>query len=317
MNTVSDIGISIIGVGNIAHEHARVLNSLDGVYLKGAFSRTAKNTEEFATVHKTTAYRDLDSLTSDEPEGIIVAVSADQIFRVSKELLPCKIPLLIEKPPGLSLEELGELASLAKKFSSPNMIGLNRRFMSHFLEGVRFLNEHGPLLGLLIEGHERLWQLENSVDESLIRKWIYANSIHTIDLLRYFGGEVSEQLSLNRSFTKKHTDQFNSIFRMENDCLATYISHWSSPGSWGVKLMGNGVSVLFSPLESGFTIDRTFSKTSLPISKYDQIFKPGFYNQMLAFKHLIEFGNLEWPAVDLDDSLKTYEIATKMILETI
>ena len=98
MNTVSDIGISIIGAGNIAQEHARVLNSLEGLYLKGAFSRTTKNLEEFTTAHNTTAYRDLDSLLSDEPKGIIVAVSADQIFKVSKDLLPYKIPLLIEKP---------------------------------------------------------------------------------------------------------------------------------------------------------------------------------------------------------------------------
>mgnify|MGYP006097266777 CR=1 FL=1 len=313
---MSNLSIAIIGAGYIADEHAKVVNSIEGLSLLGVHSRTHEKLLEFSKSHSTKAFKDIDSLLDEKPDGIIIAVSADQVFEVSKILLPFKIPLLIEKPPGLSLLEIKELARLAKESDTQNMVGLNRRHMSHFLKGIEIIKKQGPLLGLLVEGHERLWQLKGTVEVSLLNKWIYANSIHTIDLIRFFGGDISEQISFNESFGGNQADQLCSIFKMENKCLATYISNWHSPGSWGVKLMGDGVSAVFSPLESGITIDKSFSKTEIAISKFDKIFKPGFYNQMQSFRDLIRNGKLTWPSSDLEDTLKTYHIASKMILES-
>ena len=43
-------------------------------------------------------------------------------------------------------------------------------------------------------------------------------------------------------------------------------------------------------------------------SKYDIIFKPGFYKQMIYFRDLITKNKLKWPAQDISGSLKTFEI---------
>ena len=310
-----NLAINIIGAGKIAHEHVKAINLVEGMSVSGVYSRTKKTTSEFAEKYNVRHFLDINGVIESAPDGIIIAVSADQVFHLSKTLLPFKIPLLIEKPPGLSISEIKILAQLAKENGTLNMVGLNRRHMSHFHKGIEKIKNYGPLFGIVIEGHERLWQLRDKIDKKILDNWIFANSIHTIDLIRFFGGEVSQQLSFHQSFSNEFKDQLYSLFKMENNCLASYASNWHSPGSWSVKLMGHGISAVFSPLEEGYTIDKNFHKEEIPLSKFDKAIKPGFYNQMKAIQGLININSLEWPSVDLESSMKSYEIASKMISE--
>jgi predicted dehydrogenase len=309
---VSNLDIVIIGAGKIAHEHLKAIDLVEGMSVSGVYSRTEKSLSEFAKKYNIKSFSDISDVIESAPDGMIIAVSADQVFQLSKTLLPFKIPLLIEKPPGFSISEIEILVQLAKENGTLNMVGLNRRHMSHFHKGIEKIKSCGPLMGVVIEGHERLWQLRNKVDKKVLDNWIFANSIHTIDLIRFFGGEVSHQLSFHHSFGKEYKDQLYSLFKMENNCLAAYVSNWHSPGSWSVRLMGNGISAVFSPLEEGYIIDKNFSKEEIPTSKFDKAIKPGFYNQMKAFQDLINIGSLKWPSVDLESSMKSYEIASKM-----
>ena len=313
---MSNLDIVIIGAGRIAHEHLKAINLVEGISASGVYSRTTESRREFAKKYSIKSFSGIDEVLESSPDGIIVAVSADQVFQLSKTLLPFKVPLLIEKPPGLSISEIKILVQLAKENKTSNMVGLNRRHMSHFHKGIERIKSCGPLMGVVIEGHERLWQLRNKIDKKILDNWVYANSIHTIDLIRFFGGEVSEQLSFHHSFGKEYKDQLYSLFKMENNCLAAYVSNWHSPGSWSVRLMGNGISAVFSPLEEGYIIDKNFSKEEIPISKFDRVIKPGFYNQIKAFQDLIHNHSLKWPSVDLESSIKSYEIASKLILDT-
>ena len=54
----------------------------------------------------------------------------DQIFVTSKKILKYKIPLFIEKPPGLNIKQLQELNFLSKKYKTSNLVGYNRRYYS-------------------------------------------------------------------------------------------------------------------------------------------------------------------------------------------
>ena len=57
-----------------------------------------------------------------------------------KNILPFKIPLLIEKPPCLSSQELKSLIKISKKHQTNNMIALNRRYYSHFIDFLKIKN---------------------------------------------------------------------------------------------------------------------------------------------------------------------------------
>ena len=71
------------------------------------------------------------------------------------------------------------------KHSVPNIVGYNRRFYSVFDKGLKILEKNGRINSILIEGHERLWDLKKLNIKNYLKNWNYLNSSHTIDLLRF------------------------------------------------------------------------------------------------------------------------------------
>lgn len=309
---MSKINLGIIGAGYIANEHLKVLNEIDAVNVKGLASRTytrAKHLAKIYNIEKT--YVDIDSLINEcELDGIMILVSVDQIFEVTNKLIPLKIPLFIEKPAGLNPSETKKLATKADNFGTKNMVGYNRRYYSIFEKGIDIIKSSGKLLGVQIEGHERLWKIpKNKFSKKVKENWIYANSTHTIDLLRFFGGEIKSSYSLKKSINEINGDQFTSAIEFKSGTLGTYISNWFSPGGWSVKLYGEGVSVLFSPLEKGIWTNSNFEKFDILPDKRDTVFKPGFFAQAESFIDLIINGSLEYPGQNLEGAYKTMLVA--------
>ncbi len=311
---MSDISLGIIGAGNIAKEHLKVIRAMDGVRAVGITSKTRSKAEELAISFAIdNVYENINKLIKKcNVDGLIVLVSADQIFDVTKKLLPTQIPIFIEKPPGLFPEQTEALTNLAEKYGTKNMVGYNRRYYSIFHKGLEIINKHGQLCGVAVEGHERFWKIANrSIPQKIRENWIYANSTHTIDLLRLFGGNIKKINAKKNNVKEKNGDQFVASLEFDSGALGTYTSHWFSPGGWAVKLYGVGVTVEYKPLEKGIRINSDFQENEIVPDKVDVKYKPGFYRQMEAFTEMLTTGNLAWPGMDLENALKTIKLAQK------
>lgn len=313
---MSDIRLGIIGAGNIAREHLNVIKAMDGITVAGITSRTISKATELANEYDVDKiYENFDGLIKKcSLDGLMVLVSADQIFYVTKRLIPTQIPVFIEKPPGLIPEQTKTLTKLADKYGTKNMVGYNRRYYSVFQKGLKIINKYGQLLGVTVEGHERFWKIENrGIPQKIRENWIYANSTHTIDLLRLFGGDVKKINAQKNNVKEKNGDQFVASLEFDSGSLGTYTSHWFSPGGWSVKLYGVGVIVEYKPLEKGIWINTDFRKHEIAPDEVDLKYKPGFYRQMEAFMKMVNTGKLEWPGIDLEDALKTMELAQRFV----
>ena len=289
---------------------------MDGVRVAGMTSRTISKAEKLAkTFYIDNVYENIDSLIEKcSLDALMILVSANQIYDVTQKLIPANIPLFIEKPAGLVPDETKTLAKLADKHGTKNLVGYNRRYYSIFHKSIELINQNSGLLGVAVEGHERFWKIVGTDMPAKIREnWIYANSTHTIDLLRLFGGEVNKINTLKKSVKKQNGDQFVASMQFESGALGTYTSHWFSPGGWTVTLFGDGVTVNFKPLETGIWIDCDFKEHEIVPDDVDLEFKPGFYRQMEAFINMIKNGKLVRPAMDLAEALKTMELAQKFV----
>jgi len=311
---LSELRIGVVGAGHITTEHLKVLNAQNDVKLSGIFARTRARAEALAcNFDQLIVYDTLEKLIHDgRIDALLVLVSADQIYSVVKGLCRCGIPLFIEKPPGLSPKETKELADLAEEHGVVNMVGFNRRYYSVFHKGLEKIKAHGALLGVTIEGHERFWKIAGRVSPLIRDHWIYANSTHTIDLLRFFGGEPSEMHSLVSSHIETGGDQFLATMRFDSGALGNYSSHWYSPGGWAVRLFGEGVTVEFKPLESARWIDVQFQSHDIAPDEVDLAFKPGFLRQMEAFVQLASGEPLQWPAQNLREAAKTMLLTSRI-----
>jgi predicted dehydrogenase len=310
------IKVGIVGAGRMAVEHISVLKEVSGVEIVGITSRTRQKAGDlaarFGIPHVTD---DLNVLMAEaKPEGLLVLVSPEQMYSVSLEALECGVPVFIEKPPGMLPGEAWRLAETARVNNISTLVGFNRRFYSVFQKGCEIIKEHGPLLGLLVEGHERILDIRKRRlrPEGMLSTWLYANAIHTIDLLRFFGGEIEEMHALAHRRQEAMGDQFSAVMNFDSGALGTYVAHWLSPGGWRVVLYGQGVTVEFKPLESGVWTDSSFKQHEILADACDEQFKPGFYRQMVAFKELVLGGELVGPAQDLAGAYQTMHLAEKL-----
>ena len=306
--------VGLIGAGAIARKHLDVIRGIDWIEAVGITSRTQSKAEQVAREYEIpVCANDPDTLiTKAKPDALMLLVSADHMYKVCSDVIPCGLPLFIEKPPGITPDETKNLVELAKDYSVRTMVGYNRRFYSVFHKGIEVIRKNGELMGVRVEGHERFWKLADRLKESVRSKWIYANSTHTIDLLRFFGGEPSNVCAIARSHIEKNGDQFAAVMELDSGAIGHYTAHWYSPGGWSVVLYGEGVTVEFKPLESGRWIDKQFKTYNIEPDEVDVRYKPGFYAQMEAFGKMVRDGKLSWPGQDLDAAYQTMMLAQKI-----
>lgn len=312
------IKIGIIGAGWIAKQHLEVLCAMDNVEVVGITSRTRSKAEALAKEYGIAqCFDQVEELVAKaKPDALMVLVSADQMFKVTALAITFGLPLFIEKPAGMTPEENIKLAGLAKDNHVRAMVGFNRRYYSIFHKGIEIIKKAGPLLGVFVEGHERMWQKRGAntkFSSKELANWIYLNSVHTIDLLRFFGGEPSRVRTIaHKNFGEARGDQFAAIMELESGAIGQYSAHWYSPGGWRVALYGDGVTVEFKPLEKGFWTDKNFVTHEIAPDEIDVKFKPGFYRQMEAFQNLIRGVKMQWPLADLESSYKTMRLAEQI-----
>lgn len=136
------LNLAIIGAGKMAYEHLRLFRSLKKISLTLVFSRKIENAKKIADHFQIKNHTNrLQDITNYNLDGILICVSADSIFSVTKNLIKYKIPMLIEKPVGLSLKEAMILASLSKKYQTPNIVALNRRYYSNVMKVIPILKK--------------------------------------------------------------------------------------------------------------------------------------------------------------------------------
>ena len=141
---------------------------------------------------------------------MLILVSSEEIYPVLNKIIPYRIPFFVEKPPGLNFFAIEKLCKKVKKYKLKNMVGFNRRYYSNFLKGINIINQHGKLLGITIEGHERYWKIEKLISKKNKDNLLYSNSSHVIDLFRFFAGEIKSIKSFSTKRFNKKPDQFSS-----------------------------------------------------------------------------------------------------------
>ena len=307
--------LGIIGAGYIAEKHLEVINKITSLEVVAITSRTNSKAKKLAKNFSiNNVYNNLDDLIKDNYlDAILILVSPEEMFVTINKVIAYKIPFFTEKPPSLNLLDLNILCRKVNKYNITNMVGYNRRYYSTFKKGLKIIKDKGKLLGFLIEGHERFWKVSKSVNSVNRENWLYSNASHTIDLIRFFGGDI-KNISINKSsYIEKNGDQISISIKFINKVIGTYISNWYSPGGWSVRLYGEGVTVKIKPLEKAVWYDTKMKKHPLKEDPNDIKFKPGFYNQMKAFHKLLESGILEHPAQDLKEISKTFNLIKKII----
>ena len=300
----------LVGFGDIAPKHLEVLREFNceviGIVARNYDKAIIKGKEH--GIDK--VYKTIDNISADEFDFFTILVSPENNHEVLKQVIPFKKPILIEKPVTFSSKSLNNIIDFNKKYRCNIMVAMNRRFYSVFHKGLKYLEEKDKKIdSIVVEAPERFSDINLPKFSDIIRKnWMFSNSIHCIDLIRFFGGDIKkiETNSEPRKFT------YSAIGHCSNDVEFTYISNWKSPGSWSITAYSDKTKITYSPLENG-TILENNEKQTISSSEEDMKFKPGFYSQLDHFiSNVIPGNKITWPASDLIDHRKTIELVEKI-----
>ena len=320
-NNISLPSIWIIGAGQMALEHAKVLKAINYNFM--IIGRGEKNIEllkeKIDCLAITGGVEKYIKETKTVPECAIVAVNLTQLGNTCMFLLEngCK-KILVEKPAGLNYEEIKKIDCLSNEKGADVFVGYNRRFYASVLKAQKIIQKDEGIKSFNFEFTEwaHVIRKANKKKEEL-ENWFLANSSHVVDLAFFLGGNPVEMSSYIADKTDWYEKAavFSGAGYTETGALFSYQANWNAPGRWGIELLTEKHKLILRPLEK-LQIQDIGSIQSKYIDIDDELdlkFKPGIFLQdkaflendyqnlltiseqkkNLKFYHLIEQGNYE------------------------
>jgi predicted dehydrogenase len=289
--------------------HAKALTAVPELVLAKAVSRDPGKARAFAEAHGAPQAQSFDEfLAAPDVDAIWLVAPAPAMHRVGMRLAATQLPLFLEKPVGMSVAETREaLAAIG----SPHMVGLNRRFYEVIQAGKAMLDEAGGATGIEIQMPEYTLPLESRYDRSVLDAWHFGNSVHLIDLFRYFGGEVD----IVRSMVEQRTWWDQSVaasLRLSSGALGVFHANWGAPGGWRVTVSARDLQVVYQPIEQGRVLRRGQPDATLTPSGPDATFKAGLAGQARAFASMLQTGRLPAGAADLADYARSVQLVADL-----
>jgi predicted dehydrogenase len=286
----------LIGVGDMAVEYAKVLRAIDIDFV--AIGRGEKSAAEFHRRTKIVPFTGgIDAYVKTNPiipDGVIVCVGVGELKNASLRALSYGInTVLVEKPGGMGASEIKELSGAATDRRAAVWIAYNRRFYASVARAKEIAREDGGITSFTFDFTE--WShiiVDLRKAQGVKERWFLANSTHVVDLAFYLAGRPKRIDCYCSGGVPWHPSAsiFAGAGTTEHGALFSYQANWEAPGRWGVELLTKRHKLILRPLETlqmqeigSVTVDDVKVEDSLDI-----MYKPGLYNQVLAFLGLKE-----------------------------
>ncbi|HEX7280513.1 MAG TPA: Gfo/Idh/MocA family oxidoreductase [Vicinamibacterales bacterium] len=310
-----EVTVAIVGAGGMAREHVRAFASLPNVKVAGLTSRTRAKADALASELGIPVVADsideLHALTN--ADLVIVAVPELSANPVAIKTFAHPWAVLMEKPAGYDLTDAETIAAAARGRSAPVMVGLNRRFYSS-ARSIKADLESRP-------GEKRFIHVQDqqSYEEArrynhppqVVEKFMYANSIHLIDLIPFFArGKVSRVQQVT-PWRGEETEVMIAYVEFDSGDTALYEGLWKGPGPWAANVSTRGKRWIMQPLEDAIYQNAgERARHTIERSDEDKQFKPGFLLQAKAAVARVR-GEASTIA-SIEDSLQTMRLINQM-----
>ena len=292
--------------------HVQAIKKVPGLDITTSVSRDGRKAQAFAETHGIPAAVDY-ARFSEAPgvDAIWVVVPAEVAHTIAIELSARCLPLFLEKPVGMSTVQT---LSARENVKVPHMVGVNRRFYEVLRRGNELIEEAGGLTGIEIHMPEDIAQLDQRYSRFVLDRWAFGNSIHLVDLFRFFAGEPTAVRVAQRQ--RSWSDRsIVAALEFDRGALGVFHAHWGAPGGWRVMIAANDLQIVFQPIERGSVLRRGRPAEPLLPQGPDATIKAGLTGQAEAFRDLLATGSLSKGAVDLADYERSVTLVSQLFGE--
>lgn len=283
--------ILLVGAGPMAIEYAKVLKvlNLDFLVIGRGVDNAKKFTDAIGNQVFTGGVEKFLESTSSYPEQAIVAVSEENLGKVTLLLLEHGIKsILVEKPGGLNFDEIRKVFSFASVKRAKVFVAYNRRFYSSVKKALDLIQKDDGVLSIFFDFTEPDYKIAPLVKGQGVKEnWFLQNSTHVVDLAFFIAGIPKELIAFTESNLPWHPQGaiFSGAGITNRNSLFSYHANWKGPGRWGVEVVTRNYKLFFKPLEKlqvqnlgNFEINDTEIDDDL-----DRNFKPGIYREVQSF----------------------------------
>lgn len=221
------VRVGLVGAGNVARVgHLPALSAMPDVVLAGVVTDPPAEAEMTARrwgIER--VYPDADAMIGDARlDALYVLTPKGSHVPFVERGLAARLPVFCEKPLASTSEEAWRLADAAHDGGHLLQVGFNRRFAEVYRIARDTIAGHAPLF-LIAQKHRPDHFYRMSLE----------NAIHMVDLVRWFGGEVTDLAALAAAADPYEEDGIAVLLRYETGGAATVTAAYGA-GEWEERL---------------------------------------------------------------------------------
>jgi len=258
-------------------------------------------------------YDTIEALLDNETlDAVFVATPAHLNAEAAAPCLERGVNTLLEKPPGMSVEETINLRDTAKKTGAKGMVGWNRRFHPIIVEATQQVKARGNVTQLVGEFHKSITRLAKSrrFPEHLMDNMFLETPIHALDTIRAIAeSDVQEVHSVVQRTISDYKDVHAALILFENGCVAQLIANYTTDARLErYEIHGKDISAYLEGVSHGTIFcDGTQHKLTDPGSS-------GSVEQNRYFLDCVKSDTpVSLPAANLDEAVKTMQLAADIL----
>jgi predicted dehydrogenase len=308
--------LGLIGYGQIAKEHIKVFRSLNAEVVASCNRSEKGKKMAFEEMSILRTYSSIPEMIEREKlDGIICCVSFWNNYSVAKELIPYGIPILLEKPPGTSLDEVIELRKMVAKYSTPLIVGMNRR---HYSILTKAIDDAGGLNSIVsvevVWSEEPQKYINRGLSYHQVSRLIFSNSLHGLDLITFLAGGIIDPIIIAHCNLSPFSWEMSMQGTSDRGVITSFNSSWIHPAKWSLALNTPIKKYFFSPLETCVISNENKQTKALYQDTIDNQYKPGFYDQGVHFLDVIN-KKVEGSEHNIESVIPAMEIAEMLTNE--
>jgi UDP-N-acetylglucosamine 3-dehydrogenase len=185
------VKVAVVGVGNIGKIHCRYYSQNPNVELVAVCDLIEERAQAMADLHGTKAYTDMNVMLENEEIDIVSIATAGEEnggdhYLPAITAIEAGKDVLVEKPISNNIDQAREMIRLAAERNVRLVSNLNHRFVPAAYKGKELIQK-GELGELLFLNMKLTIQNPNETSP-----WFHLRALHphSIDVLRYFAGDI-------------------------------------------------------------------------------------------------------------------------------
>ena len=313
---MANLRVAVIGCGGRGRGHMKILSEFedtDIVAICDPVESARNNAGDTFNVSK--RYGTIEALLDNEVlDAIFVATPAHLNGAAAAPCLERGVNTLLEKPPGMHVQETINLRDTAKKTGAKAMVGWNRRFHPIIVEASQRVKARGNVTQLVGEFHKSITRLAQSgkFPEHLMDNMFLETPIHALDTLRAIAeADVQEVYSFVQRTISDYKDVHAALILFDNGCVAQLIANYTTDARLErYEIHGRDISAYLEGVSHGTIFcDGTQHKLTDPGSG-------GTVEQNRYFLDCVKTNTpVSLPAANLDEAVKTMQLAADILGE--